>query len=241
MKIKASTTEYIQHVKELLEFKHEQQATTIRAKSDANPRSATGLVLAGRGAFDLGVSELIAEAIRLDLGIQVRCASLSGLTGIGAAAAATPDEHPDIIAVAVTPAQARSSAASREAVISAVPTRHRLLGRAGRAGRAPATSRLRRSLLCRFGDLAHQSRWQDCGRTNSDSRDSSPASGAREYLILLNCRSRRRGSNGPRRRLPVLTTTAANDAPAASRPMPLRSGRQPSLSGRRDGSHLRRD
>jgi predicted PurR-regulated permease PerM len=107
--IKASIAEYIQLVNESLEFKHEQQVPAKRAKSDASPRSGTVFVLAGRGAFDLAASELIAEAIRLDLGLQVRCPSLGGLTGIGAAAEATPDKHPDIIAVvtvgAVTPAQ----------------------------------------------------------------------------------------------------------------------------------------
>jgi predicted PurR-regulated permease PerM len=107
--IKESIAEYIQLLTESLEFKHEQQATAIGAKPAASRRSATALVLAGRGAFDLAASELIADAIRLDLGMRIRCASLGGLTGIGAAAEATPDEHPDIIAIisvgAVTPAQ----------------------------------------------------------------------------------------------------------------------------------------
>jgi predicted PurR-regulated permease PerM len=107
--IKDTIAEYIQLVKESLDFKREQQAAAILAKPDAIRRSATALVLAGRGGFDLAASELIADAIRLDLGIRARCPSLGGLTGISAAAEATHDEHPDIVALisvgAVTPAQ----------------------------------------------------------------------------------------------------------------------------------------
>jgi len=101
--------EYIQLVKESLDFKREQQAAAIAAKPDAIRRSPTALVLAGRGSLDLAASELIADAIRLDLGIPALCSSLGGLTGISAAAEMAPDEHPDIIALisvgAVTPAQ----------------------------------------------------------------------------------------------------------------------------------------
>jgi hypothetical protein len=100
--------EYIQLVKESLEYKREQQAATTAGKPEAVRRSATALVLAGRGSLDLAASQLIAEAIRLDLGIAARCPSLGGLTGIGAAEA-EPDEPPDIVALisvgAVTPAQ----------------------------------------------------------------------------------------------------------------------------------------
>jgi AI-2E family transporter len=107
--LKNTIAEYIQLVKESLDFKREQQAAAILAKPDAIRRSATALVLAGRGGFDLAASELIADAIRLDLGIRARCPSLGGLTAISAAAEATPDEHPDIVALisvgAVTPAQ----------------------------------------------------------------------------------------------------------------------------------------
>ena len=101
--------EYIRLVKESLDFKREQQAIAIAAKPDAVRRSAAALVLAGRGSLDLAASELIADAIRLDLGIPAVCPSLGGLTGISAAAEATPDEPPDIVALisvgAVTPAQ----------------------------------------------------------------------------------------------------------------------------------------
>jgi predicted PurR-regulated permease PerM len=99
--------EYIRLVKESLDFKHEQQAITV--KPDAARRTATALVLAGRGSLDLAASELIADAIRLDLGIAVLCPSPGGLTGISAAAEAAPDDHPDIVAIVsvgvVTPAQ----------------------------------------------------------------------------------------------------------------------------------------
>ena len=101
--------EYIQLVKESLEYKLEQREETAAAKSEAVRRSVTALVLAGRGSFDLAASQLIADAIRLELGIVVRCPSLGGLTGIGAAAEAEPDEPPDIVALvsvgAVTSAQ----------------------------------------------------------------------------------------------------------------------------------------
>ena len=100
--------EYIQLVKESIEYKREQHAATTAAKPEAVRRSATALVLAGRGSLDLAASQLVADAIRLDLGIAARCPSLGGLTGIGAAEA-EPDEPPDIVALisvgAVTPAQ----------------------------------------------------------------------------------------------------------------------------------------
>jgi predicted PurR-regulated permease PerM len=106
--LNGTIAEFIQCVKESLDFKREQQAA-IAANPDAMRRSATALVLAGRGSLDLAASELIADAIRLDLGIRVLCPSLGGLTGISAAAEAAPDEHPDIVALisvgAVTPAQ----------------------------------------------------------------------------------------------------------------------------------------
>ena len=101
--------EYIHLVKESLEFMRELQAAAIAAKPDVVHRPASALVLAGRGTFDVAASELVAELIELEFGIQVSCPSLGGLTGISAAADATPDEHPDIVALisvgAVTPAQ----------------------------------------------------------------------------------------------------------------------------------------
>jgi predicted PurR-regulated permease PerM len=87
--------EYLQLVQETLEYGREQQTATVPAKSGAVPRSV--LVLAGRGSLDLAAAQLIAEAIRLNLGIAARCASLGGLTGIGAAAEAEPDAPPDTV------------------------------------------------------------------------------------------------------------------------------------------------
>jgi len=101
--------EYIKLVKESLEYKREQQTAKIAADPDATRRAATALVLAGRGSLDLAASQLIADAIRLDLGVAARCPSLGGLTGISAAAEAEPDTPPDVVALisvgAVTPAQ----------------------------------------------------------------------------------------------------------------------------------------
>ena len=94
-------------LQETLEYGREQQAATVAAKPGAVPRSV--LVLAGRGSLDLAAARLIAEAIRLNLGIAARCASLGGLTGIGAAAEVEPDTPPDTVVLvsvgAVTSAQ----------------------------------------------------------------------------------------------------------------------------------------
>ncbi len=108
--LNAAIGEYITLVKESLDFKREQRALAGGgAKTDAVRRTATALVIAGRGSFDLAASELVADAIRLDLGIPARCPSLGGLTGISAAAEAAPDRHPDVIALvsvgAISPAQ----------------------------------------------------------------------------------------------------------------------------------------
>jgi hypothetical protein len=96
-------------LKESLEYKREQQIARIAAKPDAARRSATALVLAGRGSLDLAAAQLIADASWLDPGIVARCPSLGGMTGIGAAAEAEPDAPPDVVALisvgAVTPAQ----------------------------------------------------------------------------------------------------------------------------------------
>jgi predicted PurR-regulated permease PerM len=101
--------EYIDLVKENLEYKQEQRAGADAARGDVARRSVTALVLAGRGSMDLAASQLVAEAIRLDLGIRTRCPSLGGLTGISAAAEAEPDAPPDIVILisvgAVTSAQ----------------------------------------------------------------------------------------------------------------------------------------
>jgi predicted PurR-regulated permease PerM len=84
--------EYLQLLQEILEYGREQEAATVAAKPGTVLRSV--LVLAGRGNLDLAAAQLITEAIRLNLGIAARCASLGGLTGIGAAAEAEPDAPP---------------------------------------------------------------------------------------------------------------------------------------------------
>jgi predicted PurR-regulated permease PerM len=105
--LKDTIAEYIGLVKESLDFEREQRAAA--AKPDAARRTVNALVLAGRGNLDLAAAELVADAIRLDLGIAAVCPSLGGLTGISAAAEAAPDAHPDIVALvsvgAVTAAQ----------------------------------------------------------------------------------------------------------------------------------------
>jgi predicted PurR-regulated permease PerM len=111
--LKDATAEYTGLVKEALEYKVEPQANPAPsegdAKSEAAPRSAPVLVLAGRGSEDLAVAQLIADAIRLERGIDTRCPPLGGLTGISSAAEAGHDESPDVVALvsvgAVTRAQ----------------------------------------------------------------------------------------------------------------------------------------
>ena len=107
IELSETIAEYLQLVQETLEYGREQHAATVAAKPGAVARSV--LVLAGRGSLDLAAAQLIAEAIRLNLGIAARCASLGGLTGIGAAAEVEPDTPPDTVVLvsvgAVTSAQ----------------------------------------------------------------------------------------------------------------------------------------
>jgi predicted PurR-regulated permease PerM len=104
--LRETIAEYMRHVKESLEFEREQEA----ARGADNParRDATVLVVAGRGSLDVAAAELVADAIRLDLGISARCPSSGGLTALSTAAAAE-DDAPEIVALvsvgAVTPAQ----------------------------------------------------------------------------------------------------------------------------------------
>jgi predicted PurR-regulated permease PerM len=103
--------EFIELIKESLEYKHEHLSATDTHDSRSARSEVSALVLAGRGTLDATAAQLIAEVIRLDLGLVVRCPSLGGLTGIGAAAEAEPRERPDIVAFvsvgAVTSAQLR--------------------------------------------------------------------------------------------------------------------------------------
>jgi predicted PurR-regulated permease PerM len=95
LELSETIAEYLELMRESLEYGREQQAATVAAKPAAVPRSV--LVLAGRGSLDLAAAQLIAEAIRLSLGIAARCASLGGLTGISTAAEAEPDASPDTV------------------------------------------------------------------------------------------------------------------------------------------------
>jgi len=93
--LKETVAEYVELMKESLDFDSEPQT-----EHGPNPtRSAANvLVMAGRGFLDLAVAELVAEAIRLDLGIPARCLSFTGLTAISSAAESA-DKQPDIIAL----------------------------------------------------------------------------------------------------------------------------------------------
>jgi predicted PurR-regulated permease PerM len=109
--LKETTAEYVGLVKETIEYRAEPQENPAASDGDTKPesvpRSATALVLAGRGSLDLAASQLIADAIRLERGIDTRCPALGGLTGISSEAVS--DEPPDVVALvsvgAVTRAQ----------------------------------------------------------------------------------------------------------------------------------------
>jgi predicted PurR-regulated permease PerM len=109
--LKETTAEYVGLVKETIEYRAEPQENPAASDGHTKPesvrRSATALVLAGRGSLDLAASQLIADAIRLERGIDTRCPALGGLTGISSEAVS--DEPPDVVALvsvgAVTRAQ----------------------------------------------------------------------------------------------------------------------------------------
>jgi predicted PurR-regulated permease PerM len=100
-RLKAALHDYIAHLRELLDFRRERQQLGSRT-SLAVPyqtASTTALVIAGRGFLDQAAAELVADAIRFDLGIPAQCPSLGGLTGISAAADAASDRAPDFVAL----------------------------------------------------------------------------------------------------------------------------------------------
>jgi hypothetical protein len=101
--LKEATAEYVGLVKEALEYKLEPQANPAVSEGDTKPEavrsSATALVLAGRGSLDVAASQLIADAIRLERGIDTRCPPLGGLTGISSAAEAGSDGPPEVVAL----------------------------------------------------------------------------------------------------------------------------------------------
>ncbi len=100
-----TTAEYVGLVKEAIEFKFEPQASGAASAEDssAQPDSVRSggpaLVLAGRGSMDLAAAQLIADAIQLERGIDIRCPPLGGLTGISSAAEVGSDEPPDVVAL----------------------------------------------------------------------------------------------------------------------------------------------
>lgn len=96
--LKSVLPEYVTQVRELLEFKKEQESASIGEREAAplnNP--ATAVVIAGRGIIDHAAAQLIAEAIRSELGISTQCPSLGGLTGISAVGQDAHDARADII------------------------------------------------------------------------------------------------------------------------------------------------
>jgi hypothetical protein len=96
--LSAVLPEYIAQIRELLDFKHEQRAAKIGQGETAPPiKAATAVIIAGRGIIDHAAAELIADAIRSELGISTQCPSLGGLTGISAAATGAHDSETDIV------------------------------------------------------------------------------------------------------------------------------------------------
>jgi predicted PurR-regulated permease PerM len=93
---KAILPEYVAQVEELLGFKNEQESASNGECQKTPPtEDASVVVIAGRGAIDQAAAELIAGAIRFELGISAECPSLGGLTGITAAGRARDDAPPD--------------------------------------------------------------------------------------------------------------------------------------------------
>jgi predicted PurR-regulated permease PerM len=96
--LKSVLPEYVAQVRELLEFKNEQESASIGERDEGSPSNpATAVVIPGRGIIDHAAAELVAEAIRSELGISTQCPSLGGLTGISTVAQAAHDARMDII------------------------------------------------------------------------------------------------------------------------------------------------
>jgi predicted PurR-regulated permease PerM len=93
--------EYVVYIRdEVFESKDEQQRAQPGGGTATPPaRAAAAAVIAGRGIIDQTAAELVADAIRLNLGMATQCSSLGGLTGIGAAAAAAKEAAPDVVAI----------------------------------------------------------------------------------------------------------------------------------------------
>ena len=98
--LKIVLPEYIAQVRELLDFKHEREnAEREEGENASSNKTATAVVIAGRGVIDHSAAELITDAILSELGISTQCPSLGGLTGISSAGGATDDAPTDIIAL----------------------------------------------------------------------------------------------------------------------------------------------
>jgi predicted PurR-regulated permease PerM len=96
--LKVVLPEYIGQVRELLDFKAEQESARDGGRKTASPNeTATAAVIAGRGIIDHAAAELIADAIRSEVGISTECPSLGGLTGISMAGGAVQGAPTDII------------------------------------------------------------------------------------------------------------------------------------------------
>jgi hypothetical protein len=92
-------TEYIVHIRELLDFTSEQRDAQRTSTGEATPagKVAPVVVISGRGAIDQAAAELVAEAIRFNVGTPAQCPSPGGLTGISAASNAMKDSPPDMV------------------------------------------------------------------------------------------------------------------------------------------------
>jgi predicted PurR-regulated permease PerM len=96
--LKAVLPEYIAQIRELLDFEHEQQTARLEQGETASPvKTAAAIVIAGRGIIDHSAAELVADAMRSELGIMTQCPSLGGLTGISTAGREPHDTPVDIV------------------------------------------------------------------------------------------------------------------------------------------------
>jgi predicted PurR-regulated permease PerM len=101
IKLRQTLDDYVSQLRELLDFRLERQHMQARTAPapDRQPAIANALVISGRGILDQAAAELLAEAVRVRLGIPVQGPSLAGLTGIGAVAQAAQSRHPDFVAL----------------------------------------------------------------------------------------------------------------------------------------------
>jgi predicted PurR-regulated permease PerM len=110
--LKQTLDDFVSHVRELLDFRHERQRVETGGTAPEPPRrpkTTSAVVIAGRGVLDQAAAELVADAIHFRFGIPVQCPSLGGLTGIGAFANAPLDSRSEFVVLIsvgeVTPTQ----------------------------------------------------------------------------------------------------------------------------------------